>query len=57
MMMGGWFVATAIGNFLIMVPGLMWGMDLTIIWGVLIGICLLSATFIFSILKRLEKVA
>jgi len=57
MMMGGWFVATAIGNFLIMVPGLMWGMDLAIIWGVLIGICLLSAAFIFSILKRLEKVA
>ena len=56
-MMGGWFVATAIGNFLIMVPGLMWGMNLTIIWGVLIGICLLSAAFIFSILKRLEKVA
>ena len=57
MMMGGWFVATAIGNFLIMVPGLMWGMNLAIIWGVLIGICLLSAAFIFSILKRLEKVA
>ena len=57
MMMGGWFVATAIGNFLIMVPGRMWGMDLTIIWGVLIGICLVSALFIFSILKRLEKVA
>ena len=57
MMMGGWFVATAIGNFLIMVPGLMWGMDLSIIWGVLIGICLLSAAFIFSILKRLEAVA
>ncbi len=56
MMMGGWFVATAIGNFLIMVPGLMWGMDLTIIWGVLVGICLLSAAFIFSILKRLEAV-
>ena len=57
MMMGGGFVATAIGNFLIMVPGLMWGMNLTIIWGVLIGICLVSAIFIFSILKRLEKVA
>ena len=57
MMMGGWFVATAIGNFLIMVPGLMWGMNLSIIWGVLIGICLVSAAFIFSILKRLEAVA
>ena len=57
MMMGGWFVATAIGNFLIMVPGLMWGMSLTIIWGVLIAVCLVSAIFIFSILKRLEAVA
>ena len=57
MMMGGWFVATAIGNFLIMVPGLMWGMNLSIIWGVLIGICLVSAAFIFSLLKRLEAVA
>ena len=57
MMMGGWFVATAIGNFLIMVPGLMWGMSLSIIWGVLIAICLVSAVFIFSILKRLEAVA
>ena len=57
MMMGGWFVATAIGNFLIMIPGMMWGMDLSIIWGTLIAICLVSAIFIFSILKRLEKVA
>ena len=57
MMMGGWFVATAVGNLLIMVPGLMWGMNLSIIWGVLIGICLVSAAFIFSILKRLEAVA
>ena len=57
MMMGGWFVATAIGNALIMIPGLMWGLDLYIIWGVLIAICLVSAIFIFSILKRLEKVS
>ena len=56
-MMGGWFVATAVGNMLIMVPGLMWGMDLSIIWGVLICICLASALFIFSILKKLNKVS
>ena len=55
MMMGGWFVATAIGNWLIMVPGLMWGMNLSIIWGVLIGICLLSAIFMFAMMKRLEN--
>ena len=58
MMMGGWFVATAIGNYLISIPGMMWGKTpLVVVWGVLIAICLVSALFIFSILKRLEKVA
>ncbi len=57
MMMGGWFVATAIGNMLIMIPGMLWGQELYIIWGVLISICLLAALFIFSILKKLNKVA
>ena len=57
MMMGGWFVATALGNFLVAIPSLMWGAPLTVVWGVLIGICLMAAAFIFVILKRLEKVA
>ena len=58
MMMGGWFVATAIGNYLISIPGMMWGKtELYVVWGVLIAICLVSAVFIFSILKRLEAVA
>ncbi len=57
MMMGGWFVATAVGNFLVAIPALMWGQDLTIVWGVLTGICLLAALFIFVILKRLNAVA
>ncbi len=57
MMMGGWFVATAIGNFLVAIPSLMWGASLTVVWGVLTGICLLAAFFIFVILKRLEKVS
>ena len=58
MMMGGWFVATAIGNMLTSVPAMIWGEhSLLIVWGLLIGLCLVSAIFIFSILKRLEKVA
>ncbi len=57
MMMGGWFVATAIGNFLVAIPSLMWGASLTVVWGVLTAICLVAALFIFVILKRLEKVA
>ena len=32
-------------------------MELYIVWGVLIAVCLVSALFIFSILKRLEAVA
>ena len=57
MMMGGWFVATAIGNKLVSIPGHMWGMDLTIVWGTLMAICLVAALFIFSIIKKLNKVA
>ena len=57
MMMGGWFVATAIGNKLVSIPGHMWGMDLTLVWGVLMVICLLAALFIFSIIKKLNKVS
>ncbi|MBP3518767.1 MAG: peptide MFS transporter [Parabacteroides sp.] len=57
MMMGGWFVSTAIGNFLVSIPALMWGASLVVVWGTLVGICLLAALFIFVILKRLEKVA
>ncbi len=59
LMMGLWFGATAIGNQLVMVPGIMWGANFSLvtIWGVLAGICLVSALFIFSIIKKLKKVS
>ncbi len=57
-MMGLWFVATAIGNYLVAIIGYLWGgMELWMVWSVLIVCCLLAALFIFSIMKRLEKVA
>lgn len=57
-MMGGWFVATAIGNFLTVIPALLWDkVELWMMWAVLIVLCLLSALFIFSMMKRLDKVA
>lgn len=57
LMMGGWFVATAIGNFLVSIPGFLWGkVPLWSVWAVLVALCLLSFIFIFSIMKRLEKV-
>ena len=57
LMMGGWFVATAIGNKLVGVGGYLWGsIPLWAVWSVFIALCLISAVFMFSIMKRLEKV-
>lgn len=54
-MMGGWFAATAVGNYLVSIPMLLWGkIPVIYIWAILIVICLLSAAFIFSIMKKLE---
>lgn len=54
-MMGGWFAATAIGNYLVSIPMLLWGkISTAALWGILIIICLISAAFIFSIMKKLE---
>ena len=57
LMMGGWFVATAIGNMLVAVGGFLWaGIPLWSVWTVFIVLCLLSALFMFVMMKRLEKV-
>jgi POT family proton-dependent oligopeptide transporter len=56
MMQGGWLAATAIGNLLVGVMGGFWDkLPLYAFWGVLIVCCVLSAMFIFSIIKRLER--
>lgn len=55
MMMGGWFVATAIGNALVSVGGFLWGgLPLWLVWSVFIVLCLLSALFMFVMMKKLE---
>lgn len=54
-MMGGWFAATAIGNYLVSIPMVLWGkIPVWSIWAILISLCLLSAAFIFAIMKKLE---
>ena len=56
MMMGGWFVATAIGNLLVAVGGFLWaGLPLWSVWAVFVVLCLLSALFMFVMMKRLES--
>lgn len=57
LMMGCWFGATAIGNLLVSIPALLWEkIPLFAVWSVLVVLCLLSFAFIFSVMKKLEKV-
>jgi POT family proton-dependent oligopeptide transporter len=58
MMQGGWLAATAIGNYGVALVGWFWNKtELWIFWGILVVFCFLAATFIFSVLRRLEKAA
>ena len=55
MMMGMWFVATALGNFLVQVGGHLWGnLPLWVVWAVFLGVCVISALFMFAMMKKLE---
>jgi POT family proton-dependent oligopeptide transporter len=56
LMQGGWLLATAVGNKLLVVGSIGWTkFALWELWGIFIVCCLISGAFIFSILKRLEK--
>ncbi len=58
LMQGGWLLATAVGNKLLFVGTILWDrVELWQLWLVFIVCCLISATFIFSILKKLENAA
>ncbi|MEI8086793.1 MAG: MFS transporter [Paludibacter sp.] len=57
LMQGGWLLATAVGNKLLFIGSLLWGrIDLYLLWGVFFLCCIVSAMFIFSMMKRLERV-
>ena len=56
LMQGGWLLATAVGNKFLFIGSDFWGkLDLWQLWLIFVVCCILSAAFIFSILKRLEK--
>ncbi len=56
LMQGGWLAATSVGNILVGVMGLFWNkLSITFFWTVLVICCLLSASIMFIMLKRLEK--
>ncbi len=57
LMQGGWLLATAVGNKLLFIGSALWGrLDIYMLWGLFTVCCFLSAIFIFSIMKRLERV-
>lgn len=56
LMQGGWLLATATGNKLLIVGSFFWErIQVWQIWLIFVVCCLASAAFIFSIMKRLEK--
>jgi POT family proton-dependent oligopeptide transporter len=56
LMQGGWLLATAVGNKLLFIGSSFWGkIELWQLWLIFVACCLVSALFIFSIVKKLEK--
>ena len=55
LMMGCWFAATAIGNYLSSIPSMLWdNVPLWVNWTVLMALCVISGVVMFSMLKKLE---
>ncbi|MFA5588990.1 MAG: peptide MFS transporter [Mariniphaga sp.] len=56
LMQGGWLLATAVGNKLLGIGSYFWDrLELWQLWVIFVACCLASAAFIFSIMKRLER--
>ena len=56
LMQGGWFAASGIGILLVGLLGNLWMvLPLWILWLILVVACLLSAAFMFAIMKKLER--
>ncbi len=55
LMMGLWFAATAVGNYLSSIPSMLWdAVPLWINWTVLMALCVISGLVMFSMLRKLE---
>ena len=55
LMMGLWFAASAVGNYLTMVPGLLWmRVPLWANWAILAGLCALAGLIMFTMLRRIN---
>ena len=55
LMMGLWFAATAVGNYLSSIPSMMWShVPLWVNWTVLMALCIISGLVMFAMLRKLE---
>ena len=55
LMMGCWFAATAIGNYLSSIPSMLWNnVPLWANWTILMALCAIAGAVMFSMLKKLE---
>ncbi|MBQ7268353.1 MAG: peptide MFS transporter [Bacteroidales bacterium] len=55
LMMGLWFAATAIGNYLSSIPSMLWdNVPLWVNWTVLMALCIISGVVMFAMLRKLE---
>ena len=58
MMQGVWLCATALGNQLLFVGSSMWGVfdKVWMVWAIFIVCCLISASVMFAMMKKLERI-
>lgn len=57
LMMGGWFAATAIGNYLSRIPSALWNkISLMSNWSILIALCFIAGFIMLILRRRLEDV-
>ena len=55
LMMGLWFAATAVGNYLSSIPGLLWmQVPLWANWAILMALCVIAGFIMFAMLKKIE---
>ncbi len=55
LMMGGWFAATAIGNYLSRIPSALWDkISLMANWSILIGLCVIAGLIMLILRRKLE---
>ena len=55
LMMGLWFAATAVGNYLSSIPGLLWErVPLWANWAILMALCVIAGTIMFAMLKKIN---